>query len=241
MKFSLTALPPKPNAQTLQFSKYAGASLPPPPTKVYWEYKVPAALWGMDGNDSVGDCTCAAIAHMVANATAHTGDLFIPSKDDCLKVYADVTGYDGTEATDNGAVITDILAYWKTTGIAGHKILAWAALDKSIDEVKQGIWLFGGVDIGITVYQSMEEQFANGQPWDNPSGAQLGGHSIPLFGYGRDGTTGLTWAALQQMGWATFQQICSEAYVVITPDWLQQGKTPNGFDLVGLEADIALL
>lgn len=236
------ALPPKSNPKTLQLSKYAGASLAPAPTKVYWEYKVPAALWGMDGNDTVGDCTCAAIAHMVACATAHTGDLFVPSQADCLKVYSAVTGYDpATGANDNGAVITDILAYWQTTGIAGHKISAWAALDNSADEIKQGIWLFGGVDIGITVYQSMQRQFSQGQPWDDPSGMVVGGHSIPLFGYGRAGTTGLTWAALQQIGWDTLSRIMTEAYVVITPDWLAQGKAPNGFDLATLEADIRLL
>jgi hypothetical protein len=44
------------------------------------------------------------------------------------------------------------------------------------------------------------------------------------------------------MGWPTFSQICSEAYVVITQDWLdQQGKTPSGFDLATLQADMQAL
>src|SRR5580700_3718073 len=105
----------------------------------------------MMGNDKVGDCTCAAIGHFVMLATAHTGELVTPSQQDVLAVYSAATGYDpATGANDNGAAITAILEYWRTTGIAGHKILAWASINPAnIVEVKQGIQLFGGVDIGM--------------------------------------------------------------------------------------------
>lgn len=238
MKFSNPVTKP-----TLKLSKYLGA-VPPAPSKVYWEYKVPLNLWGMFANDTVGDCTCACIAHMLMLFTAHTGTMVVPTVDQVLHVYSAISGYDpATGANDNGAAIQDVLQYWQTTGIAGHKILGFAQVDPTnFDEVKQAIWLFGGTDVGITVYQSMEDQFNAHQPWDNPSGDQLGGHSIPIFGYGSDGCTGVTWAALQQMGWQDFAQICNEAWVVITQDWInKQGLAPNGFDLASLQADMAAL
>src|SRR5580698_5360811 len=151
MKFGKLA--PKKNSKTLLLSKYLTttlpATLPPAPEKVWREYKVPPSLWGMLGNDTIGDCTCAAIAHFLMLVTAHTGTMVTPSVSDVLSVYSAVSGYDpATGANDNGAAITDVLEYWRTTGISGHKILAWAAIDPTnIPEVKQGIWLFGGVDI----------------------------------------------------------------------------------------------
>ena len=226
----------------LQLKDYLGA-VPNPPSKTYYEYKV-KTQWEMDGNDSVGDCTCACIAHMIMLATAHTGIMFVPSTAQVLAAYSAITGYNGDPSTDNGANITDVLNYWQKTGIAGHKIVAWAAVDPSnLKQVEQAIWLFGGVDIGIEVYQSMMDQTNAMQPWDNPSGSDLGGHSIPLFGYGSQGTTGVTWGALQQMGWPCFQQICSEAYAVITQDWINQltGKTYSGFNLAQLQADLTAI
>jgi hypothetical protein len=231
----------------LQLSDYL-AAVPSPPSKVYYEYKVQGD-WQMDGNDTVGDCTCACIAHMIMLATVHTGTMVVPTPEEVLAVYSAVTGYvPGDPSTDNGANIADVLNYWQNTGmtVGGvvHKIVAWAEIDASnLTEVEQALWLFGGVDLGIEVFQSMMDQTNAGQPWDNPTGNDLGGHSVPIFGYGSDGCTCVTWGALQQMGWPCFQQICSQAFVVITQDWINQltGKDYSGFDLAQLQADLSYL
>ena len=66
----LGKLAPKAHPKTLQFSRYLKAGAPPlPPAKVYWEYKVPVGAWQMFGNDTIGDCTCACIAHMLMLVT----------------------------------------------------------------------------------------------------------------------------------------------------------------------------
>ena len=231
----------------LQLSDYL-ENVPAPPSKVYWEYKVKEP-WQMEGNDTVGDCTIACIAHMIMLATAHTGTMVVPTTEEVLAVYSAITGYDPSDpSTDTGANIADVLNYWQKTGItiggAVHKIVAWAQIDQTNrTEVEQALWLFGGVDLGIEVYQSMMDQTNAGQAWDNPSGSDLGGHSVPIFGYGSEGCTCVTWGALQQMGWPCFQRICSEAYCVITQDWINQlsGKTYSGFNLAQLQADLAAL
>jgi hypothetical protein len=246
MQFKPTP-PRKYKGPILQLKDYL-AQVPNPPSKVYYEYAVKEP-WGMDANDTVGDCTIACIAHMIMLATVHTGPMVVPTAEEVLAVYSAVTGYDPNDpSTDQGANIADVLNYWKNTGITVggvvHKIAAWAQIDQSnLTEVEQALWLFGGVDLGIEVYQSMMDQFQGKNAWDNPMGEDLGGHSVPIFGYGSEGCTCVTWGALQQMGWPCFQQICSEAYVVITEDWINQlsGKTYDGFDLAQLQEDMAAL
>ena len=243
----LGKLAPKVHPKTLLFSKYLKADAPPlPPQKVYWEYKVPADAWQMFGNDDIGDCTCACIAHMLMLVTAHTGSMVTPALADVIKVYSAVTGYDpSTGANDNGAAITDILEYWRTVGIAGHKILGWAQIDQTNKvAMRTAIYLFGGVDIGFNVPQSAMDQFQAGEPWDVvPDSPIEGGHSVPNFGDGADGETCVTWAKLQQMSNQFLQTYCDEAYAVVTQDWIDQksGLAPSHLDVDALIADLAAL
>lgn len=247
MAGKLGKLAPKINPKTLQLSKYLGTAVPAPPNKAWREYKIDPNAWQMFGNDSIGDCTCACIAHMVMLMTAHTGTMVVPTVDDVIGAYSAVSGYNPQNGTnDNGAAITDVLNYWRTTGIAGHKILGWAQVDQTnITSMKQAIWLFGGIDIGVNLPNSAMSQFDSNTSWEvlpNDGGID-GGHSIPNFGYGRTGTNCITWAKRQPMSWDWFLKYCDEAYAVITQDWINQatGKTPSGFDLVTLQADLNAL
>jgi hypothetical protein len=253
MPYKLGKLAPKFNKKTLAFSKYLRADAPPlPPAKVYWEYRVPANAWQFFGNDTIGDCTCACIAHMLMLITAHTGEMVTPTLADVIGVYSAVTGYDpsqvqpdGSNPTDQGAAITDILAYWQATGIAGHKILGWAKIDQTNKiAMRTAIYLFGGIDIGINVPQSAMDQTNAGQPWDVvPNSPIVGGHSVPNFGDGADGETCVTWAQLQQMSNEFLSTYCDEAYAVVTQDWVDQksGLAPSHLDVAALIADLALL
>ena len=63
-------LPPKVDYRTLRFKNYLTAALAPPPasynvlTNIYAKLNVsdPTQLFPMDGNDTLGDCTIAALA-----------------------------------------------------------------------------------------------------------------------------------------------------------------------------------
>src|ERR1700690_4287507 len=102
MKFLQELPKAKYSGPVLQLSKYT-AALAPTPVKVYWEYGVKGP-WGMLGNDRVGDCEIARIAHMLMLFTAHTGSMVIPTLDEVIAVYSAITGYDpATGANDNGA------------------------------------------------------------------------------------------------------------------------------------------
>jgi hypothetical protein len=244
----LGKLAPKFNRKTLAFSKYLLPSAPPPPpSKAYYEYKIPASAWGMLGNDQYGCCTCAGPGHEIMNRTAHSGTMAKITTDDVLAMYAAICpGFNPvTDANDNGAAITDALNYLLTTGLAGHKIDGWAAIDNTnIVSIKQGVYLFGSVNIGVNLPNSAMDQTQAGQPWDvvaNDGGID-GGHCIPIMGYGAAGCTCITWGALQQMSWEWFAKYCDEAYAEISSDWLDaQGVAPNSLNMATLQADLNAL
>jgi hypothetical protein len=243
MGLKLGRLPRKFHPKTLLFHKYALADAPPPPEKTYWEYKIPDDAWQMFGNDSIGDCTCACIAHMLMLVTAHTGTVVIPEESDVIAAYSAVSGYDpNTGANDNGAAITDVLNYWQTNGLAGHKILGWAEIDPTnAMHVNQAVYIFGGIDTGMNFPAEAMTQFNANQPWETGGDDTLdGGHSVPIFGYGSEGKTCVTWARRQQLSNDFYSSFFDEIYAVVTTDWLNNadGLAPNQLDLDALTADL---
>lgn len=243
--------PPKLHRKTLHLKDYLTKEiLPPPPVAKGWEYAVADGQWGMLGNDTVGDCVIAAMLHWIQAARANNGEKVMFTTEQALSIYSAITGYDpsqtqedGSNPTDNGTAWTDALAYWQKTGVCGHKILGWAAIEHSdLSSIKQAIALFGGVLIGTNVTSSMEAQFSDGQPWNAPfSNDSLGGHGIPWLGYGRVGQTCITWGQREQMAPEALEQV-DEAYVPITADWLDtQGNSPSGLNLASLKDDLKLI
>jgi hypothetical protein len=238
--------PPKFNRKTLTLADYTGEELAPAPAKTYWEYKVksyPVML-----NNQLGCCVFSAGGHLVQEFTAHTGAEVTPTDDQILAAYEAVGGYiEGNESTDNGAAITDFLAYWLNQGFAGQpKLSGWAAIDQTdLDKVKQAVFLFGALDIGVNLPNSAIDQFNAGQPWDvvADDNGIAGGHCIPIMGYGKNGFTIVTWGKTHQMTNAFFLKYCDESYSLISPQWLSavSGKTPSGLDLATLQTDLAEL
>jgi hypothetical protein len=240
-------LPVKFNKKTLDGARLFRGILPAAPPKIWREFKVPANAWGMYGNDVAGDCTIASKAHQIMMMTAHTGKMVIPDPAAIIAAYTALTGYDpATGANDTGCAMTDVLEYWQTTGIAGHKILAWAQIDQTdIEQVKLALYLFGAVDIGVNLPNSAMTQFQNGQAFAvlPDDGGIAGGHDVPIFGEGSIGASCVTWAQRQELTWEWFSKYCEESYVVITQDWLNAvtGLAPNLLNLAALQADLAAL
>lgn len=242
----LGKLAPKHNPRSLPFGKYLTGVLPSPAEKVFREYKTPDNAKLMYGNDQWGDCVWAMSANAIILATCHTGNVVIPTLEDVLGGYSAVTGFDPkTGANDNGTAITDALEYLRTTGMAGHKILAWAKIDHTNLLHRQlGVDLFGCTLVGVQLPASAQDQFSNNQPWEAGNTNIEGGHAILHPGYGSEGDDYVTWAKWDQKASAAWSaQYVDEEYVIITEDWINQvtQKTPGGLDLATLEADIKLL
>ena len=253
MPFCYGKLPPKFHASTLLMAKYlpSVALLPPPPAKRAWEYAVKTP-WQMFKNDAISNCVIAAIFHWIMAATANTGKPATFTDELAVSTYSAITGYDpsqtdayGNNPTDQGTAWTNALAYWKEFGIIDangtvHKILGWGSIGLTLLELNQGLNVFGGLLIGTAVTASMEQQFAAGQNWNAPfAGGVVGMHGIPRLGFGREGESVITWGAEAQ-GDLNLCQNYDEAYAVATDDFISaQGKSPSGFDLPALVADLA--
>jgi hypothetical protein len=66
-----------------------------------------------------------------------------------------------------------------------------------------------------------------------------GGHAVYLVAYDQNTLTCITWGQLKKMTWAWFDKYCSEAYALVSKDWVKaSGLAPSGFDLVTLEEDL---
>jgi hypothetical protein len=54
--------------------------------------------------------------------------------------------------------------------------------------------------------------------------------------------TCITWGRTKKMTWAWFDRYCSEAYALVSKDWIEtSGLAPSGFDLQALENDLKLV
>ncbi len=81
--------------RTLQLADYLDTTaLPPAPKSCDWGAKIPEDGWGMMLNDEIGDCTCAAAAHLIQDWTSNDGTLVTLKDADVLKAYEAVSGYD---------------------------------------------------------------------------------------------------------------------------------------------------
>lgn len=216
------------------------------PAAADWLSRVKA--WGMLANDSLGDCVIAEGLHEIEARTTYASTPFVATTAEAIATYSAVTGYNPADpSTDQGTNMADFMAYWRKTGVAGHKIVAYASVDiKSFTEIEAAVALFGAVACGISFPKSAMAQFDAGQTWDvvpNDGGIE-GGHAIHLGAY--DSKTGLyevvTWGAVQKVTRKFLAKYLEEAWVVITQDWIEaNGSSPAGLDLYGLGQDFAAL
>ena len=177
--------------------------------------------------------------------TAANGNLFVPTDDDIQKAYIANSGFDPeTGDNDNGCTLSDVLDYWKNTGIGGHKIGAYVQIDeKNYNHIAAAIYWFGGVVSAIEVDQFMEDQFNAGEEWKVPinplTWKPLGGHGVPLLAFQPHQFNLITWAKNQAMSYNCWWKVGEEAWCAISEDFVSgEKKAPNGFDMSALVTDL---
>jgi hypothetical protein len=193
-------------------------------------------------NDQLGDCTIAGCGHAVQVWSAALGQELTIGDADILKAYESWDGYNPKDpSTDQGGVELEVLANWRKNALGGHGLLAFAAVNRAnLDRVRQAINLFGGVYIGLDLPETAQTQ----DVWDattlDGSGAprSWGGHCVFVAGYDEHGFTCITWGELKKMTLAFWSAYCDEAYALLGADWLGAKVSPEGFDLVTLQADL---
>jgi hypothetical protein len=214
-------------------------ALPAPPAQIIYD-AVPD--WGMQGNDTVGDCVEAYVAHAIEQISLYAnGSVSAVATADTIRLYSAITGYRPSDpSTDQGTNMQDAFTYWRKKGVfGGHKIAAFAAVSlANWSEIENAVAMFGAAGIGFNFPASAMDQFNAGQPWTVVRGSEVdGGHCVMLIGYDADWLYVVTWGKVQRMDrkfWATY---VDEAWVPITREVINS----KGLDAFGGVLDLASL
>jgi hypothetical protein len=233
------------DSRTLRFGAYLKPGMAPPPDSV--DYGKAIQKWPMYLNDQYGDCTVAAVGHMIQDWTANAGGEVTPTDNDVLKFYEHFT----TPGPENGCNMLDVLKFWKSKGFGSKKdkITAFAKLELgNITEAKDSVNLFGSCYIGVSLPDSVVPP---GQDWDKipwvvPSQGPVGsaapnpnnGHCICAVAYDSRNMYIVSWGVVKSMSWQFYQAYADESYAVLSNDFLKGGKAPTGFDLAQLKQDL---
>ena len=238
----LGKLPPAYDKRTLRLARYIEKrKLPKIPTRHVLSKKTVAAFpsLGMMGNDALGDCTFASKGHSYETWTAWGGKPWRPTDKQIEDAYF-ATG----DHQDTGRDMLEVLNYLRKTGLGGNKIYAFVAIDpKDHDMVRTAHFLFGGLDVGLSLPVTAQAQ--ENKLWDyvpNTNGNEpgsWGGHDVNLEDTGARELTIVTWGHLQRMTWAFWDAYVDECYAILEEDYLgADKKSPQGFSLRKLSDDL---
>ncbi len=240
MMMKLGKKPVRFDKRTLFLANYNKDLAPPPPS---CDLTAKMSNLGMMGNDTLGDCTCAAVGHIIQTWTAEVGNQVIIPDQDIVALYEEVSGYNPNDPnSDQGAVELDVLNYWKAHPVDGNQLSSYVALNtQNMNEIMQAIFFFGGSYIGIQLPLTAPQQTlwtvvsqdGNGKP------GSWGGHAVPVVAYDGEYVTCITWGALLKMTWDFFAYYCDEAYALLSPDIVGGGQSPEGFNLDQLTQDLS--
>jgi hypothetical protein len=238
----LGKLPHVPDGRDIRFRDIAPPSrLPIPPSR--FGYGTIFGDWGMLGNDRVGDCVPAGMAHEVMGFNRLAGHPVTFDEASVLRTYTDVGGYNPNDpSTDQGCDVRAAHAYWQTEGIvdsagARHKIGAYVFLTPGdYVQLMQAAYLFEFVGIGVTITRAQQEQFQAGLPWEYVPGSPVeGGHYVVPTGRASLTDNGLlTWGKRWSFTRPFYEKQCDEAIVAVTSEELANGVNRRGLNLDAL-------
>jgi hypothetical protein len=235
----------------------AGKTLPPPPANTDYTKGLPNNL-GIMLNDTLGDCTCAAVyhAHAIQVWSFNAAKQIVTEPDsDVEKLYVLACGYNprvGGEGPGGNEqhVLTYLLNKGAPVGPSGqnrHKIAAFVEVDpRNIDDIKRTIAQCGVAYIGFNVPAFLLPPPPARPPsvWDvqTTNTSIVGGHAVVLAGYDANGARVISWGSYYTMTWRFFGKYVDEVYAIADSSWVEQtGKTPGGLSIAELEQQMKAL
>jgi hypothetical protein len=198
-----------------------GATAPP----ANWDGSHGITAFGMDGNDRLSDCGPAATDHgnmAKANNVALLGTLGQPKFAGTIPTYyayGIAQGEPGPEP-DQGVDNASWLGFLYKNGIIdGYG-------EVPLTELQQYAVDFNGILIACLLSNEAEQEFNNGQPWDdtpNDPPNPNDGHDVLLIKYVESGAIAVvTWGALQQCTPAWVQNNITDAWAILDADDAQR-------------------
>jgi len=234
-----------------RLSKHIG-QMPPPPPSSNWYADVP--VWGMLGNDEVGDCVDAAVLHMILQMTSYVSPASapLPTTEEAIALYSANTGYDpAIPGTDQGSYVlgpSGLMQYWLTHGVTCGGVLNKPTAFLQIThpnpvEWQQAVALFGSVMIGMQLPARIVDGDTVPDVWADPTGPIAGGHEILLVGYEQTPIGVIydlvSWGEHYLATEDFLKNTMDEAVCVIDPAFFSvTGQDPAGVDMATLAADM---
>jgi hypothetical protein len=243
----LGALPPDSTKPRLYLARYTASELVAAvPNGIDYLSHIPT--WGMYDNDTIGDATAAAAAHIEAVWSSYgQGQSASVPEAAVLDFYSACSGYlTRFPATDQGARLQDVLKHWRRApGLGGRTIAAFFAVDPGNEEmVRAALYLFGALYVGVVLPRVAHTQCDAGQPWDvvDDDGGEDGGHCVHLGAASRTGNYKVTtWGQVQEITPAWWRRYVVEAWAPVSTTWVRAGLSPAGLDAETLNRDFTAL
>jgi hypothetical protein len=156
---------------------------------------------------------------------------------DVLKAYKDVSGWDGTEETDSGCYLLDMMRHFRTVGIGEVRCEAFVAVNHMHrPSLQAAIELFGGVILGLRLPKEAQSQ----DVWHHSTGmvpGSWGGHAVAVVAHSPGVLVCNTWGERKPLTWDFVTATCDEAYAFLIED----APAPCGLDIERLRFDLARL
>lgn len=206
-------------------------------------------------NDKIlisGNCTIAGLGHGAQLWTAMANDERVMTNQEAIEGYEKFGYVPGNSNTDKGANLADVINIWMNGGfqIGGvlDKISGFCLCNHlSEDEIKFTIANLGFVYIGMELPIAAQDLMNPADEWNfnsedayiSPEEWQaggLGGHCVILVNADDAGPTCVTWGALKKMNWEWFTAYVSEAYGLLSKDFVH-----TNVDWSQLETDMTEL
>jgi hypothetical protein len=238
----------------LRLANYLDKSaLPIPPATCSYNEHAANVISQMYGNDRLGDCVIAGMAHLIGTFTSIFGKPALFTLPQIIAMYSRIGGYvPGDPSTDQGCDILTALNYWQRRGFVTikHKILGFAAVNAyDPQEYRTALYMFCHLMKGIDLPDAWINPFPNdGDTWDiagppDPNN----GHFIVTCEYDEHGTVDDTWGMKIKMTDSAIEAYCSidnggELYVALGEETINHatGKAPGGFNVNQLKQDLGL-
>lgn len=204
----------------------------------------------MFGNDSIGNCTICAAAHLEQDWCALTGRKFGITQDDIDAAYKAVCPEwnKRTGEGDNGADLLTVLNHWRQNGIGPSKIYAFAEVNhQNIAEMKLAARWFIGLYAGIMMPLAWQHM----NRWDIPESGMdegqgvpntWGGHCVSFNKTNGGGMQAITWGQKQGVTWNGAISYTDQVIACIPMAFAaQESVVPNGLKFSDLQKRLKII
>lgn len=184
------------------------------------------------GNIEVGDCVIAAAAHAQRWADAVAGKATTVDTAAVLAEYANF-GYDPArpDETDNGVLALTMFRKWRSEGICGRKIDAFAQVNPwRSDDLAMAGFLLGGIFLCFDLPQSVRGKNTWDVPGPGDEQGSWGPHMVWSYGSGLVNS----WGRPILYTDAFRDRYLFDAFAVVDRAQFVAGRAPSGLDYDGL-------